>query len=423
MEGSGALPSDRYQLFWKYFQTIYDRESAKQTGHRRLFSQHRQAIEAVHASTGLSLQIQAQSPTDTVPELPAESFRLIVEQELRRLGHDQEIPRISEQIVEASTSRLVLIIPTPSAKGVMFEIRSLQELMAARSLTEGNDAQVSSRLARLAPNANWRNTWIFMAGRIFSEGLHHRNDLVTAVVEQVDSAHNWPGWACPSGSVLASDLLDDGMVSTLPRWKRRLVDVAMSGLNGPVPLAMHRVQRGLQAAMSDPDTTAQIRTGFLQYDAGPPLSRRLAQWLLRDSSFGPPIHQIGRLSPDEPFWKIEEPCEVFPASKLLAEVITRHALTDRCEMLNARAALDVVGQLMLATHSILGLIPAAGSRVSVEDRRNLALALADSETEATLKTVIDGLGSAKWALLYSVGVAVEPHLARDPASLKDLESE
>lgn len=37
LERLGNLPADRYQLFWHYYETVYDRESAKNVTLESLF--------------------------------------------------------------------------------------------------------------------------------------------------------------------------------------------------------------------------------------------------------------------------------------------------------------------------------------------------------------------------------------------------
>jgi hypothetical protein len=72
-----------------------------------------------------------------------------------------------ERIFNAATQRLVLIAPR-GHHGFGFDVRPLQELSAARYLTNGEFDDVASRLRSIAASPHWRNTWIFAAGRVFS---------------------------------------------------------------------------------------------------------------------------------------------------------------------------------------------------------------------------------------------------------------
>jgi len=66
---------------------------------------------------------------------------------------------------DADQHRLVLIAPRGD-DGYGFDVRSLQELMAAMYVTTGPQDLVTARLRAVAPSPHWRNTWLFAAGGI-----------------------------------------------------------------------------------------------------------------------------------------------------------------------------------------------------------------------------------------------------------------
>lgn len=417
LEDSPVLPPDRYSLFWRYFETVYERESAKNTGYKSLFTVRRDAIESVHSAVGLLLHAESQAGDEIVAELGMDRFQQVVSHQLRRLGHpDGSIARITRDITDLATKRLVLLVPTATGDAVAFEIRSLQELMAARALTEGTDEQVRTRLSLLAPNPNWRNTWVFMAGRIFSDRQRHRYDIVTSVVETVDSAGTWPGWICPVGPALAGNLLDDGMVSALPTWKSRLVRVALRALDGPVPLAMRAVDEGLRtAAAQDPDTQREIRDFFSQFSSGSPVGRRFAQWLMRRGDL---VNAVPGIEPAsfaaDKFWPDPAPgSRVGPARNLIAPVVEAFGIADWFNG-EGRDAMEVLGRLYIGEHDELGTIPTRGSILRSEDGSLVAESLDDAHTQAALRLMTDELGPGRWALLFQISWLVEPHLTRRP---------
>lgn len=417
LEDSPVLPPDRYSLFWRYFETVYEREAAKNTGFKTLFSVRRDAIESVHSAVGLLLHAESQAGEEIVAELSKERFQNLVSHQLRRLGHPEgSIARITREITELATKRLVLLVPTAAGDGVMFEIRSLQELMAARALTEGTDDQIRSRLLLLSPNPNWRNTWIFMAGRVFSDRQRHRYDIVTEVVEQVDEAGDWPGWACPVGPSLAANLLDDGMVGALPAWKSRLVDVALRSVQGPFPTAMRAIHQGLlSAAAQDSDTQAQIRKSFMQFSDGPPINKRFVQWLMRRGDLVNAVPGIGLATFDgDKFWPDPPAGSLLgPAKHILDPVVTALGVTSWFQGAG-RDALDAIGRLFIGEHEALGTIPTRGSLVRPNDGALVAEALRDPNLRLALQLVIDELPSERWAILFQINWLVEPHLTRRP---------
>ena len=181
--------------------------------------------------------MRSETSGDSRALLSLQDLYSLVEARLLELGCEKGagIDALTENIVTAATKRLVLLVPAEQ-DSVTFEVRSLQELMAARALSDGTDEQIHQRLHLTAPSPHWRNTWVFVAGRIFTDGPDNRRDLIVEIVESVDKRPGWPGWLCPVGPELASDLLDDGLAATSPKWQRRLIDVALRALTGAAPV-------------------------------------------------------------------------------------------------------------------------------------------------------------------------------------------
>jgi hypothetical protein len=183
--------------------------------------------------------------------------------------------------------RLVLLVPDESDT-VTFEIRSLQELMAARALSTGTDEEIRDRMTRTAASPHWRNTWVFAAGRAFAEGADSRRDLVVDIVETIDRQPAWPRWLCPVGPELATDLLDDGLAAVTPKWQRRLIDVALRSLTGAGPRDAPGLARGLTAAATG-NHQMYIRNALKEALTGTPRSRALAHMIAEAGEFGAPI--------------------------------------------------------------------------------------------------------------------------------------
>lgn len=165
LERLGALPADGYHLFWRYYETIYDREAAKATSLRSPFAQHRGYITELHEPVGLLLQMQAETLGEAKSRMPLSILRTLATERMMKVRHDanNEAKKIAQRIVDAATHRLVLLVPSEEDT-VSFEVRSLQELMAARAISSGSDEEVRSGLRFKAPSQHWRNTWVFVAG-------------------------------------------------------------------------------------------------------------------------------------------------------------------------------------------------------------------------------------------------------------------
>jgi hypothetical protein len=165
------------------------------------------------------------------------------------VGHEDldEAGALADQITEIATTRLVLLA-ADEHDSVSFDVRSLQELMAGRALVGGDDGTIAANLRATAPSQHWRNTWLFAAGKLFTEG-DHRRAMVLELVERFDTTdRHWPGWLSPIGPTLAAHLLEDGLADTKPAALRALARVALHCLNGPLPDDYYSVGYGLNVA-------------------------------------------------------------------------------------------------------------------------------------------------------------------------------
>lgn len=229
LERRQRIPADRYQLFNAYFETIYARETNKPTELGRLLEEHRADIEAIHEVVALELQRQAET-SDSDDSLPSVDLSRHVIDRLSDEGNeDEEVLALTEKLTAAATHRMVLLVPRGD-NGVGFEIRSIQEYLAARALTRGESDEIFSGLRPLIPSAHWRNTWLLAAGRLFGEREDLRGSLITALLD-ADNEGLLP-WLVRPGAALAVDLLADDLATKSPRYRRLLADQAIDRLAG-----------------------------------------------------------------------------------------------------------------------------------------------------------------------------------------------
>lgn len=224
-----TLPPDRFTLFNLYYQTMFDREVAKGIVISRFLADHRQHIDRVHERVGLLLQVQSENPHHADALLPPEQLREVVATYLRERGYEPlQAEQTADRVVEAALLRLVLLIPRE--QGLGFEIRTLQELMAARAVTEGPDEEVVARLSLLVDNPHWRNTWLLAAGRLLV--LSDRFEaLIAEMLRNLSQTRESLGRRLSSGPALAADLLEDGLADRRPGFKRALVLILLSILD------------------------------------------------------------------------------------------------------------------------------------------------------------------------------------------------
>lgn len=258
LEMHSRLPVTRYGLFWTYFETLSAREQAKSNDLAVFLTKHQQEVRHVHEVVGLDLQIRAETAANSRATLPLDELRRIADQRFLEIGYADvdDRRRLVGQMVDAATRRLILLVPgevgDDGSETVAFELRSLQELMAARRVSSGSLQSVKDRLVAMAPSPHWRNTWVFAAGRLFADDDQSRWDLVTDVVAAIDSSAGWPGWLVPTAPGLAAELLDDGLALAKPLWQTRLLNAALSALAGPLPIDIGVVARGLTVAWLGP---------------------------------------------------------------------------------------------------------------------------------------------------------------------------
>ena len=256
--GSGGLPANRYLLFWTYYETVFRREAAKPTTYRDFFTNHRPDITELHQKVGFLLQIQCEATFETRGRMPRSELRELAKERLLAVGHGiAAANELADRMIEVATKRLVLLGPD-EGDTVSFDVRSLQELMAGCALVDGGDDLIRHNLTTTAASPHWRNTWLFAAGRLYTGGDHHRA-LVLDIIARSDKGGHWPGWLYQTAPELAADVLDDGLAATRPNDQRRLIELALRSLDGPVPEEPKAIARGLSAAANSPEHKFIIR--------------------------------------------------------------------------------------------------------------------------------------------------------------------
>jgi hypothetical protein len=217
LENRERAPRARYALFQAYYQAIYSREATKPGAIGALLEDLRPHIDALHDRVGLLLHVQAEQAGESDAALPQSELRSLAALRLTAEGY-------------AADQRLVLMVPK-GLDEVGFEVRSIQEFMAARALVAGRDETILARLGLLVPLIHWRNAWLFAAGRVFAEREHLRRDLI-AVAEDADS-QDVVNMVVAPGADLALDMLEDDLTVGAPSMQRALVRHALTLLRCP----------------------------------------------------------------------------------------------------------------------------------------------------------------------------------------------
>lgn len=230
---AGQAPKDRWSLFNKYYDIIYEREVERDIPASEILRDYKSDIDSIHFQVGLLLQLQSEHSGKTDARLSVEDFTTLVRSRLEAEGHEgKECEALTLQIIEAAANRLVFLVGLEQDI-VGFEVRSLQEFMASEAIMNGSDDQIRNRLKEIIPIISWRNVVLFAIGKCFArnEKEHLRSFIHTecAALNDLDEFNS----ACLSGSRLALDILEDGSVAHKPKFLKLFVRLAFRLLDLP----------------------------------------------------------------------------------------------------------------------------------------------------------------------------------------------
>jgi hypothetical protein len=229
----GQPPQERWGLFKEYYKVIYDREVERPIPAANILRQYRSDIDAIHYQTGFLLQLESERTGQTDAKLKSARFGQLVRAHLKEEGHGgAELESLAAQIIGAAAQRLVFLVGV-EADQVGFEIRSLQEFMAAEGLMQGGDHAVRERLRSIAPLVNWRPVFLFAAGKCYVDRKHLRDTIHSICADLNESQSGVELSIAHAGSQLAVDLLEDGSARSQPKHYQSLARLACRLLDLP----------------------------------------------------------------------------------------------------------------------------------------------------------------------------------------------
>ena len=271
VETVGQPPRERWRLFDEYYRIIVQRERERAIPAADLLNAHEADIDVIHQRVGLRLQRQGADTGGTDALLTRDELAALVIARLEQQGHDgAERARLTGAIITAALERLVFLV-SPRDGRIGFEIRSLQEFMAARCLLNGSDEQVRRRLRAIAPLPYWRNVFLFAAGRCFHDREHLRDSIHTLCCELNEGTGL--DHALLTGSQLALDILEDGAVARQPGQLRLFARLALRLTELPPGEVQSRLARQYRP---DVDSVFQEMLSRALADSNP--ARRLGAW-------------------------------------------------------------------------------------------------------------------------------------------------
>lgn len=234
IEGGGLPPEQRWKLFHDYYNVIYRREKERNTPFSSLLSAYETDIHWIHHRAGWLLQQRNAEPGNTSARLSHKEFDGLVLARLEGRGHRDtpERAQLVRRIREAATDRLVMLVGH-TAHEIGFEIRSLQEFMAAEHCFDGGEQLVQASVRQIASHAYWRNVFLFVAGRIFFNNESLVDSLI-AICHKLNEPLSDPVQTyAATGSRLALAMLADGACRNQPENARVLARLAAPLLDRP----------------------------------------------------------------------------------------------------------------------------------------------------------------------------------------------
>jgi AAA domain, putative AbiEii toxin, Type IV TA system len=244
VQQSGRAPRERWNLFHRYFTYTYNREVERNTYASGLLSEHRHHIELIHTRVALLLQVESENNGGAAARISSQRLGEIVHAVLQEDGVSQvERDALVEEITLVAQQRLVFLVDSePGFFG--FEIRSLQEFMAAWALTSGREKDVEARLLAIAKPALYRNVLLFAASRLFCEASPLRDVFADTICPALDNdAGDGLARLSGAGSLLAMEILEEGSVLAQPKRAKALFERACNLLKLPASLDLWRLNK------------------------------------------------------------------------------------------------------------------------------------------------------------------------------------
>ena len=232
LEKLHKAPSDRSRLYSAYFNVISQREQEKSGPLSDLLQKFESDVNYLHRRIGFELQKRGAGVGETSSSLSTKEFDEFIIERFRDQGHPEEsVEGLSKAFSALVTDRLVFLAKLESNR-IGFELRSLQEFMAAEHIVHFPESKIIDAIQSIAKSAYWRNVVLFAIGSIFAGNEHLRAEVVL-LCEQLNDEPTSSGVLLP-GADLAIDVLRDGSCLSMPKYAQRLTRNAIRVLEQPI---------------------------------------------------------------------------------------------------------------------------------------------------------------------------------------------
>ncbi|MDG6398433.1 hypothetical protein QCD79_00355 [Pseudomonas quasicaspiana] len=257
----GDAPTDRWSLFDKYFAVMLQREQSKVGLVGQTMRHWGRQIAAIHYKAGFLLHVEAETPGHTEPHLSLAELKFLVRGQLSDDGFEgAELEQSTLALINVSTERMVLIVQRAEDR-FNFEVRSLQEFMAAAHIMAGREVVVQKRLNAIANKAHWLHVFQIAASKCFAmKDSEQYRDTIVMICRGVNDNGSEVDRLLKSGSSLAIALLDDGIAYDQPKYRRLLLSTAFEILHSGAHLLTTSLS---QHCDREPHRTAELIRGYI----------------------------------------------------------------------------------------------------------------------------------------------------------------
>lgn len=363
-EDAVDLPSDRYELFDRYYRVVYERELSKSEAFVELRT-HRQHIDHLHEQAGVKLQARTEQPGKSDAVLTKTEIGRILRRRLKAAGFDEaESDTIADKLLRLSTERVVMLVSRRPAK-FEFEVRSLQEYMAARALTDGADDTILANLRHLAPSSHWRNAWLLAAGRLVKRREHLTDELVKIATEYDMAVAE--SLVTTLGASLAADLYLDNLGVEFPNVRRALLGSAMTQFAETAPELPRALSDLVSLALTQSGREAAIALEALHELSRKNLSNLATKYLSDRKDGMSPVAKQARTTLTEGR-KYVKPSEQTPRARaqMLARQLVRFAGDIPEALVLVERLNDTIGGGAGASVGILQALDQAPARAALD---------------------------------------------------------
>jgi hypothetical protein len=234
LDRMGQPPQNRWGLFREYYNVIYVRELEKAGDASEILRDYQPDIDAIHRRVGLLLQVKSERTRQTEARLTQSDLAAVIRTRLRSEGHSDNLDALTDEILTTASERLVFLVGMENEHRIGFEVRSLQEFMAAECLMDGPDEIVAERLRLVAGVTSWRNVVLFAMGRCFGDRQYLRDSVFALCAHLNSDPEDQLAAYQRTGAKLAVDMLIDGSARRQPRYQQMFAREALDVLRLPV---------------------------------------------------------------------------------------------------------------------------------------------------------------------------------------------